>query len=516
VGSWINAEERRLAEAVAGLGFGNPFLPERIELERQALGPAFTPGGVVWSRDPSGLGDNPNVEEVNRRAERLAEQLRARMLSGDRPPAGDRSLYQDVILYVLYYRYEQPFYLEIVADPPGARGARQMGFYRTFVHDLERFFEPLGGAVVAAHDPAHLFALFFQVRRAFHHTFHDIVGGSMAMARLRAQVWQSIFTHDTRRYRRSLYDRLHEISTLVTGPSGTGKDLVAEAIGRSGYIPFDAVSGAFAEDFRKTHLALNLSALSPTLIESELFGHRKGSFTGAVADRSGYLEGRGPMHSVFLDEIGELEPAIQVKLLRVLQTRQFQRIGDTRPCHFGGKIIAATNRDVGALVGSGRFRLDFYYRLCADVIETPTLAEQVRERPEDLHDLVRLLAGRLVAEDDVDRVAADVERWIARRLGQDYPWPGNVRELEQCVRNVLVRGAYRPLQLSDGPGSAVERLQAELESGTLTADELMSRYCTLVYARVGEYSETARRLGLDRRTVKRRIDHGLLEELRGS
>lgn len=109
----------------------------------------------------------------------------------------------------------------------------------------------------------------------------------MPAARLRAAVWQSIFTRDLERYRRSLYRRMHDISTLIIGPSGTGKELVAQAIGLARYIPFDPEKQAFTQDFTESLHALNLSALSPTLIESELFGHRRGSFTGAVQDRTG-------------------------------------------------------------------------------------------------------------------------------------------------------------------------------------------------------------------------------------
>ena len=114
------------------------------------------------------------------------------------------------------------------------------------------------------------------------------------------------------------------------------------------------------------------------MIESELFGHRRGAFTGAVEDRSGWLETCGPHGAVFLDEIGELDAAIQVKLLRVLQSRTFQRIGETKPRRFEGKVIAATNRDLDEEIGAGRFRSDLYYRLCADVVEHAVAARAAR------------------------------------------------------------------------------------------------------------------------------------------
>ncbi|HEX3126977.1 MAG TPA: sigma 54-interacting transcriptional regulator, partial [Thermoanaerobaculia bacterium] len=359
--------------------------------------------------------------------------------------------------------------------------------------------------------PAHVFACFFQIRRAFHFTFRSIVGGSMPAARLRAQVWQSIFTHDLRRYQRALYKTLGDATTLVTGPSGTGKELVARSIAWSRYLPFEPESG-FREKWLEQFYPLNLSALSPTLIESELFGHRRGAFTGAVADNTGWLEVCPPLGTVFLDEIGEVEPAIQVKLLRVLETRTFQRLGESRPRRFQGKLVAATNRDLAAEIRSGHFRSDLYYRLCADILVTPSLRERIADSPRELSDLLVVLAQRAVGEELAEEIAREVEAWIRENLEPDYPWPGNVRELAQCVNNILIRRDYRPARLDEESGVR-DRLAEEYLSGALTADDLLRRYCTLVYAEAGSYEETARRLGLDRRTVKSRIDPALLREL---
>ena len=142
--------------------------------------------------------------------------------------------------------------------------------------------------------------------------FEEIVGSSEAICRLTAQVMRVAPSDAT---------------VLITGESGTGKELVARAIAMARYIPFDAKSKSFVSDYTQSFYPLNLSALSPTLIESELFGHRRGAFTGALEDRAGWLETCPPLGTVFLDEIGELDPTIQVKLLRVLQTRRFQRLG---------------------------------------------------------------------------------------------------------------------------------------------------------------------------------------------
>ena len=252
----------------------------------------------------------------------------------------------------------------------------------------------------------------------------------------------------------------------------------------------------------------------PTLIESELFGHRRGAFTGALQDRRGWLEVCRPLGTVFLDEVGELDASIQVKLLRVIQTRMFQPLGDTTDRHFHGKLMAATNRALLAAMKQGHFREDFYYRLCSDLIVTPSLHEQLCESPDVLRELLLFIAQRIVGA-EAEALAAEVEAWIVKHLGRAYSWPGNIRELEQCVRNVLIRKEYRPPQAHTLPAREdfSEEFSRAIVSGTLTADELLQQYCTWVYLQTGNYEGTARRLGLDRRTVKSKIDLQLLKQL---
>jgi transcriptional regulator with PAS, ATPase and Fis domain len=306
---------------------------------------------------------------------------------------------------------------------------------------------------------------------------------------------------------------MHDVTTLITGASGTGKDLVAEAIGLSRYVRFDPRGQRFEEDFGGAFHPVNLSALSPELIESELFGHRKGAFTGAVDDRPGWLEQCQAAHAVFLDEIGELSPAIQVKLLRVLQNRTFHRVGETTPRSFAGKVIAATNRDLEQEVQAGRFRRDFYYRLCSDLIHTPSLHEQLRDCPDELPRLVGFIARRLYPT-AAETLTKDVVRWIETQLGENYPWPGNIRELEQCIRNVLVRREYYPLR--EPAARPQDEFAGKVRNLQLSAEELLNDYCTLVYAQTGSFQATARRLKLDRRTVRQRIDRDFLARLRGA
>ena len=384
-------------------------------------------------------------------------------------------------------------------------------FYNGFLADWQSFFAIERVRFPTGHDPRHTFACFRQIQRAFEQLFRDIIGSSMPAARLRAAMWQSIFTHDIRRYRRTLYTRMGEFATLITGPSGTGKELVARAIAESRYIPFDDRRLTFADDCG--FFPINISALSPTLVESELFGHRRGSFTGAIADRKGYLETCPELGSVFLDELGDLDPAIQVKLLRVIETRTFHPVGDTAARQFRGKLITATNRDLAALIAKGRFREDLYYRLCSDQVVTPALAEQLADSPAVLRELVFYMARR-VAGEEAESLAAEVLAWVDGNLPPDYAWPGNYRELEQCVKNVLIRRNYRPSR--PRARNLVDQFAHDVRAGRLSADELLTRYVTLVYSRTGSYEETARRLGLDRRTVKAKVDVDWLGALRTS
>jgi hypothetical protein len=507
-GRLIEESERAVVESIAALADCNPFLPERLDLERRALGDAFVEGTAVWHAEADLDVVNPNVVGLGRVVDELAPRLRERLAAGVR--AGDEDLrqYEAVVRYLLFQRYDPEWWGLIARGDAGERTTTRQSAYARFAADVAHFLEIPGARFPFETGAAHLFAWGFQVRRAFHHTFRQIFGGSLPAARLRAAVWQSIFTHDGRRYRRSLHRRMGDVTTLITGESGTGKDLVARAIGLSRYIPFDASAQSFVDDYTHAVQAVNLSALSPTLIESELFGHRRGSFTGAIEDRAGWLETCAALGAVFLDEIGELDASIQVKLLRVLQNRTFSRIGESKERAFAGKIIAATNRDLTEEMGAGRFRADLYYRLCADVIHTPPLREQLADSPADLRNLCVILARRIAGDAEADALARETEAFIVEKIGADYSWPGNVRELEQCVRNVMIRGAYHPPSV---PRADVEDEFLEaLRAGSLSADDLLRHYCTHVYLRTGSYIETARRLGLDRRTVRAKVDLSLV------
>lgn len=484
-------------DAIGKLGFTNPFGPERPKLEAVIVGKQVARASP-WSRPLDWPLEDPALPAIRQEAERQLAEARARFARGAKFSDRDRDLIRGVALYALYYRHDAALYELITSTTP----AETIMFYDAFDKDFHQLFANVGPPSWAD-TPADLLAIFFQTRRAFHFVFHQILGTSLAAAKLRASVWESLFTHDPWRYLGQLRGRMHEASTLILGPSGTGKELVASAIGWSSFIPFDATRGRFARDFRNSFHPLHLAAMSKTLIESELFGHKKGAFTGASADRMGHLEGRSPSDSVFLDEIGDLDPEVQVKLLRVLQSRTFHRLGDTKPKSFSGKVVAATNRDLPEEMAAGQFREDLYYRLCSDVIQTPSLREQVAGNIDELGHLVGVLLQRNLGSSDRGTFE-EVMDGIAGSVGPDYRWPGNMRELEQCVRNLLIHGHYVPPTLGP-PTSALDSLIEQMQAATATLDQVISTYTTSVYEREGTYARAGKLLGLDRRTVAKHV-----------
>jgi hypothetical protein len=355
----FSPSERKFAEAVGRLGYCNPFTAERIACERAALGDEFDDRKADWNVRFEDERDHPNLERLLKRSEALLDRARAKIERRPSDIGQQFPLYEDLLLTTIYHRHRHALDRLIHGAGREQKGNSAGKVYRALESDANRYLCFGDRRLPLAEPLPHLFAGFFQIRRAFDNIFRLILGVSRPAINLRASVWESIFTHDMRRYRRVLYDRMADYTTLVTGPTGTGKELVAQAIGLSRYIPFDEAKGTFHEDFSGSFYPVNLSALSPTLIESELFGHKRGSFTGAVSDRLGWLEVCPALGTVFLDEIGEVETGIQVKLLRVVQSRTFSRLGETAVQLFKGKIIAATNRDLAEEMRRGRFRQDF-------------------------------------------------------------------------------------------------------------------------------------------------------------
>jgi len=320
------------------------------------------------------------------------------------------------------------------------------------------------------------------------------------MRALRVRVWESIFTKDMLSYQQWMHESVGRFPTLILGPTGSGKEIVARAIGLSRFIPYDPKSGQFASNPNKSFCPVNLSALTETLIESELFGHRKGSFTGAMRDHPGIFKTAGQHGTVFLDEIGEVPESIQVKLLRILQSGEFQAIGGDTPSFYEGKIIAATHRDLSIEVRQGRMREDFFYRLCGDQVNTVALKDILSVNPKEIENSVYYICSKLFGAEGAKELSSKVVDRLQSVIPENYLWPGNFRELEQAVRNIIVHDEFAPL----GQGSEKEFDINQVFANTQVSLNGWSRiYAKKAYENAGSYREAARLLDIDQRTLKK-------------
>jgi PAS domain S-box-containing protein len=277
------------------------------------------------------------------------------------------------------------------------------------------------------------------------HNFEEIIGASAGLVNVLASVSQVAPTDAT---------------TLITGESGTGKELIARAIH----------SASRRSD--KPFIKVNCAALATSLIESELFGHERGAFSGAIQRRIGRFE-LAHTGTIFLDEVGEVSPEVQVKLLRVLQEREFERVGGNQTIKSDVRVIAATNRDLGRGIREGKFRADLFYRLNVFPLNLPPLRERAADIPLLVHFFVQRHAPR------VGRHIESVDAESMQRL-TNYPWPGNIRELENIVERALILSNRPVLQIqldlgAPDPGAVISAGTpagvAGVDSGRPASDE---------------------------------------------
>jgi two-component system, NtrC family, response regulator AtoC len=284
-------------------------------------------------------------------------------------------------------------------------------------------------------------------------------------------------------------------TVLLTGDSGTGKELIAQAVHQQ-----SGRSGAF--------VPVHCAALPATLLESELFGHEKGAFTGASERKKGRFE-LADGGTLFLDEIGEIDQSVQVKLLRVLETRIFERVGGTEPVSTTARIVAATNRDLRKMVDEGTFREDLFFRLFVVAIRLPSL----KERPEDIP---------LMVQHFIEEFAKDAEKNVtsiseeALSILCSYNWPGNVRELRNCIERMVVLSREEILQAGSVPLHIRESLEPGISKRIFSPSTLnLEENEKLLIIKAldecnGNKSKAAQVLGISRRTMHRKLnEYGL-------
>jgi len=325
------------------------------------------------------------------------------------------------------------------------------------------------GAVMVVRDETRLVSLERRLQKR--QKIDSIVGRSEGLGKVRAMI-------------RDLADV--QTTVLITGDSGTGKELVVDALHYSG----ERRDGPLVK--------VNCAALSENLLESELFGHVAGAFTGAVRDKIGRFQ-RADGGTIFLDEIGEISQRMQLRLLRVIENMEFERVGDATPIKVDVRLLAATNRDLQEKVARGKYREDLYYRLKVARIHVPSLQERGDDIPLLVEHFRRTFNRKFSRE--IKGISSDVEQMFL-----NYPWPGNVRELENLLEQAFVRCRQNVITAENLPAD----FRKYFESHTLNydlnpADEAAAIREALVQAR-GNKSEAARLLGMSRRTIYRKLE----------
>ncbi len=484
----LSNDERNLFNLVEQATVVNHFDPQRLKIDRKI-------GGV--SENLSSKETFPAViKSITNAISVLEKENRAKITDYD---GEDRRIVTYTFLFELFHAYMERFDQHILDQIAHGNEPLEINFYDDAI---KKFF--LRGFTKS--EANEYFALFFQLRRAYFFISEQLIGCSPCMQEFRSNLWNNVFTVDQLFYKRHLLNRMEDFSTLILGETGTGKGTAAASIGRSGFIPFNTKTKKFEESFTKAFVSLNLSQYPEGLIESELFGHRKGAFTGAMEEHKGIFSRCSIHGSIFLDEIGDVSIPVQIKLLQVLQERHFSPVGSHTKHRFSGRVIAATNKDINKLREDNLFRDDFYYRLCSDIFTIPSLYQRIQEDERELRFLTEHVVKNIVGTDSVELAERCLDI-IDRDLGKNYRWPGNVRELEQCIRRIILKKEYHG-DRNRGSSDITETLVSGIRNEELDSQSLLSQYCKLLHSRHGTFEAVSKITGLDRRTVKKYVEVG--------
>jgi DNA-binding NtrC family response regulator len=317
-----------------------------------------------------------------------------------------------------------------------------------------------------------------------------IRGTSDAMNRVRGDTWSACFG-DSLRHVLDLEPVIRDHDVLLLGETGTGKEAVARAI----------LAGTPGDDkgAPAPTSAINAAAVPDTLVESALFGHVKGAFTGAQETRIGHLRSANG-GSLFLDEVGDLPSTTQIKLLRVIETNEVYALGSDEPHRAELRYVAATHKNLEQMVDDGAFRRDLYQRLAGHVIRIPPL----RERPDDMVEIGIEFVRSYLGDRDHDSLVARIETWLHSDEARDYAWPGNVRELQNALRSLMLglgAGVERPPSPPIDPS-----LPPQFRGCEATMEAVSDWYLRRVLAHCDDnYTRAAKILEVDRSTVRRRV-----------
>jgi two-component system, NtrC family, response regulator HydG len=414
--------------------------------------------------------ENMSVVEINEAVEKICDFQRGAVIGKPLDELPDHC--EGNCLHALRETVEnrQPVELRFV-ECHTDRGRRQI--VSVTATPLIGSREHFSGAVMVVRDETRLTNL--ERRLSERQTIDNIVGRSVGIEKVRSLI-------------RDLADV--QTTVLIIGESGTGKELVVDALHYCG----ERRDGPLVK--------VNCTALSESLLESELFGHVAGAFTGAMKDKAGRFQ-RADGGTIFLDEIGDISPRMQLRLLRVIETMMFEKVGDSTPVKTDVRIVAATNSDLHERVATGEFREDLYYRLKVVQVDIPPL----RHRRDDIPLLVEHFRRKFNTKlgREIKGISSDIEQMFL-----SYPWAGNVRELENLMEHAFIRCRRKVITAHDLPRDFCSHFETHPISTILNEEEEADALLRTLEQTGGNKSEAARLLGMSRRNIYRKIEkHGI-------
>lgn len=488
----LHARTTAFLQRLQVAAFANPFSDTRRDMD-----------AALTSLDP----EAPEVlAALEAQVSRVLDRELGRARLSDYP-AEQQRLLRHAVFFEVFHTYASDFD-EFIDAQGGESKPIACPLHKPLFRDLRR-------RGIQQHDHVPALEFFYQLRRAFRFLSTGLVGQSQPMRMFRKRLWEQLFGKDLLVYYEHLQGRMERFAVMLQGETGTGKSAAAAALGKSGFIAWEG--NRFASTYGELFVPLHLAEHPGALLESALFGHVRGAFTGAINDRQGVLQTSGPHSVVFLDELGEIDEKAQVKLLRVLQERRFTPVGAEKVAHFSGRLIGATHASIDELVATGRMREDFFYRVCSDVVHVPTLDERLEARPEELDELVSFVIEKTIGVEGAELTKSTLQAIRGAPLIGRRRFPGNVRQLEQEVRRAILTGAVgttikKPARIApdrsaaDSSAPQGDSLASKIERFELTAEELTAEYAAAAYAHFGNYSQAGGAIGLDRRTLKRHVE----------
>jgi DNA-binding NtrC family response regulator len=486
----------------------SPFDPGCDLLVKEALGSSYETGKGAAEKNRARM-----TQWLDEAVTVAADALKHGALA---TPA-ELDVYQGLALYALAVEFGPMLQPHIEANEV------EVPFWDEFEKRRLKYFKH---APVVVPGPEHMLSILDQMRRARHFAETKILGASRLAQAARAAIYRANLPSDLHAYAEGMYLRIDALPVLITGEPGSGKDLAAECIGWSRYRPFDKNARRFVAKYDADYHARSLCEFPRDLIERELFGHKKGAFTGADADAPGFFALARRHGTLFLDEASQIPLHVQAKLLRPLQNRVYFPLGGTTPVPIQGRLLFASNKDLESMCREGTFHADLHERMNGLHVHMPPLRA---EEPEEIEARVRTLVAAQIRRPD------KVEWWTAQVMAsipKGHPWRGNMRELvhyvERFLHNGHAGGAAGPAPevgvaaaaasaapapategrvVSSAAVSSEERLWQMARAGELPAEEVMTVLVTRAAVNNdGNKAETARKLGIDKRTVARHID----------